>query len=229
MNSESVNPEPSHFTLRPGFAILVGFLVLTLYILGAAYGAAPTSLRFLAETPTQHEAVTPMAGMEMGGLFGWIRLLPWNNPVMVAIGFATVNLALGGVFSMVLIQEKIAILLSDTLFVPGYFHFLTVGSISLTFIAALIYVIPSLTGHLCWRPNVLARLIAPFIAPIITSPQRAVAKVTFRTVPAILAEPSGLSAGGSIERLSFNLSAFLEAPLRLFQSNCRPQSIHPKC
>ncbi|MFQ5755479.1 MAG: hypothetical protein ACE5H7_05220 [Acidiferrobacterales bacterium] len=56
-----------HFTLRPGFAIVAGFFVLALYILWAAYGAAPTSLRFLAETPTQHEAVTPMAGMEMGG------------------------------------------------------------------------------------------------------------------------------------------------------------------
>ncbi|MCH7880070.1 MAG: hypothetical protein IIB69_00580 [Proteobacteria bacterium] len=67
MNAESVNLEPRHFTLRPGFVILVGFFVLTLYILWAAYGAAPTSLRFLTETPTQHEAVTPMAGMEMGG------------------------------------------------------------------------------------------------------------------------------------------------------------------
>ena len=67
MISEGVKPEPRHFTLRPGFVILVGLLVLTLYILWAAYGAAPTSLGFLIETPTQHEAVTPMAGMEVGG------------------------------------------------------------------------------------------------------------------------------------------------------------------
>ena len=65
--SDAASAESRHFTLWRGFAILVGFFVLTLYILWAAYGAAPTSLRFLAETPTQHEAVTPMAGMEMGG------------------------------------------------------------------------------------------------------------------------------------------------------------------
>jgi cytochrome c oxidase subunit I len=98
------------------------------------------------------------------GLFGWMRLLPWENPAMAAVGMATVNLALGGVFSFVLIQEKLAVLLSDTFFVPGYFHFFTVGAISLTFIATLIYIIPALTGHLCWRPRVLCKL--PYILTI---------------------------------------------------------------
>ncbi len=98
------------------------------------------------------------------GLFGWIKSLPWDNPAMAAMGMATVNLALGGVFSFVLIQEKLAVLLSDTFFVPGYFHFFTVGAISLTFIATLVIVIPALTGHQCWRPKVLCRL--PFVLTI---------------------------------------------------------------
>jgi cytochrome c oxidase subunit II len=65
--SEVASPETRHFTLWRGFAILVGLLVLALYILWAAYGAAPTSLRFLAETPTERRAVTPMMGMDTGG------------------------------------------------------------------------------------------------------------------------------------------------------------------
>jgi len=89
------------------------------------------------------------------GLFGWIGMLPWRNPAMSAIGFAVVNLALGGALSFVLIQEKLAGLLSDTFFVPGYFHFLTVGTVTLTFIAALLYVLPALTGRPLWRPEVL--------------------------------------------------------------------------
>ncbi|MFZ3219817.1 MAG: cbb3-type cytochrome c oxidase subunit I [Rhodoferax sp.] len=92
------------------------------------------------------------------GLFGWMRKLPWGNPAMAAMGAAVINLALGGVFSFVLIQEKLAPLLSDTFFVPGYFHFLTVGTVSLTFLAALCYVLPGLTGARLWRPTVLARL-----------------------------------------------------------------------
>ena len=89
------------------------------------------------------------------GLFGWVAALPWRNPAMSAIGFAVVNLALGGALSFVLIQEKLAPLLSDTFFVPGYFHFLTVGTVTLSFVAALIYVLPALTGRALWRPQLL--------------------------------------------------------------------------
>ena len=49
-----------------------------------------------------------------------------------ALAIAVLSLALGGTFSFVLIQEKLAGLLSDTFFVPAYFHFLTVGTVSLT-------------------------------------------------------------------------------------------------
>ena len=56
------NPKFRHFTTRPGFAIFLGLLVLTLYFMWAAYGAAPTSLRFLAENRGES-----MGGMAMGG------------------------------------------------------------------------------------------------------------------------------------------------------------------
>jgi len=39
--------------------------------------------------------------------------------------------------------------------VPGYFHFLTVGTVTLTFLAALTYILPALTGRALWRPQVL--------------------------------------------------------------------------
>ena len=60
--AEKVNPKIRHFTTGRSFVIFVGLLVLALYLLWAAYGAAPTSLRFLAET--QGES---MGGMAMGG------------------------------------------------------------------------------------------------------------------------------------------------------------------
>jgi cytochrome c oxidase subunit II len=63
--SEAMNSETRHFTLRRWFAVLVGFFVLVLYGLWAAYGAAPTSLSFLTETPAEPAAVTPMAGMDV--------------------------------------------------------------------------------------------------------------------------------------------------------------------
>jgi len=146
-----------HMFLEPDLAEAVRVVgsLLSLFI------AVPTILVFVVIVASLESYARAQGGR---GLFGWIKLLPWRNPVMAAVGMAAVNMALGGVFSMVLIQERLAVLLSDTFYVPGYFHFLTVGGISLTFIAALIYVIPSLTGHRCWRPAVLARL--PYILTI---------------------------------------------------------------
>ncbi len=63
--SEGTKSESRHFTLRPGFAVLVGLFVLALYFLWAAYGAAPTSLSFLTEMPDEPAAVMPMAGMDV--------------------------------------------------------------------------------------------------------------------------------------------------------------------
>jgi heme/copper-type cytochrome/quinol oxidase subunit 2 len=56
------NPKLRHFTTRRGFVIFVGLFVLTLYLVWAGYGAAPTSLRFLADTQSEG-----MGGMAQGG------------------------------------------------------------------------------------------------------------------------------------------------------------------
>ncbi len=130
--------------------------------LAASVRALGSLLSLFISVPTVTVFLIIVASLEVHargagarGLFGWIRMLPWANPAMSAIGFAVVNLALGGALSFVLIQEKLAPLLSDTFFVPGYFHFLTVGTVTLTFLAALVYALPALTGRPLWRPELL--------------------------------------------------------------------------
>lgn len=73
----SKNAEKRHFTLRPGFTILVGLFVVSLYFVWAYFGAAPTSLNFGGESseesglPMPMESVkiesATMKGMAMGG------------------------------------------------------------------------------------------------------------------------------------------------------------------
>lgn len=89
------------------------------------------------------------------GLFGWLRMLPWKHPAMAAIALAVVNMGLGLAFAFVLIQEKLAPLLSDTFFVPAYFHFFTVGTVSLTLLAALAVMLPALSGRRIAWPRLL--------------------------------------------------------------------------
>lgn len=135
-----------HMFLEPGLAPIVRVLgsLLSLFI------SVPTVAVFLVIVVSL-EAHARARGAR--GLFGWIRLLPWREPAMTAIGMAVINLALGGTLAFVLIQEQLATLLSDTFFVPGYFHFLTVGTVSLTLLAALARMVPALSGRsLCAAP-----------------------------------------------------------------------------
>jgi cytochrome c oxidase subunit 1 len=96
------------------------------------------------------------------GLFGWIGLLPWKNPAMSALGVAVLSMALGIIFAFVLIQGQLAPLLSDTFFVPAYFHFFTLGTVSLTLLAAFAVVLPATGGRALWRPTLLRWL--PWVA-----------------------------------------------------------------
>jgi cytochrome c oxidase subunit 1 len=92
------------------------------------------------------------------GLFGWLRVLPWGNPSFSAIAMAALCALGGGTIANVLIQERLAPLVSDTFAVPGYFHFFTAGTVTLTFLGALLYMIPALwDGGVPW-PKLAARL-----------------------------------------------------------------------
>ncbi|MEK7245861.1 MAG: cbb3-type cytochrome c oxidase subunit I [Pseudomonadota bacterium] len=118
--------------------------VRTLGSLLSLFIGVPTVLVFLVLTASLEIAARKSGAR---GLFGWIACLPWRHPAMAAIGAAVINLALGGMFSFVLIQEKLAPLLSDTFMVPGYFHFLTIGTVTLSFLAGFVVALPALSGR----------------------------------------------------------------------------------
>ena len=139
--------------------------------LPGAVRIAGSLLSLLVSVPTLTAFLIIVASLEVHararggrGLFGWIRMLPWREPAMAAAGFAVVNMAFGIVLAFVLIQAELAPLLSDTFFVPGYFHFFTVGTVSLSFLAALAVILPAVTGRGLVLPN-LARF-TPHLATL---------------------------------------------------------------
>ena len=101
----------------------------------------PTILVFLLIVSSL-EASARASGAK--GIFGWLKMLPWKNAAFVCIAMAVINAAAGGALASVLIQGALAPLLSDTFFVPAYFHFFTAGTVTLTFIGLLIYLVPIL-------------------------------------------------------------------------------------
>jgi cytochrome c oxidase subunit I len=126
--------------------------------LPSAVRIAGSLLSLFVSVPTLSAFLIIVASLEVHararggrGMFGWIGALPWREPAMAAAGFAVVNMAFGLVLAFVLIQADLAPLLSDTFFVPGYFHFFTVGTVSLSFLAALALILPALRGRgLAW-------------------------------------------------------------------------------
>lgn len=137
-----------HMFLEPDLpgAVRVAGSLLSLFV------SVPTLTAFLIIVASLEVRARQHGGR---GLFGWIRLLPWRHPSMAAIGVAVLSMGLGLVFAFVLIQGELAPLLSDTFFVPGYFHFFTVGTVSLTLLAALAVVLPAVGGRAVWRPALL--------------------------------------------------------------------------
>jgi cytochrome c oxidase subunit I len=115
-------------------------------------------LSLLVSVPTLTAFLIIVASLEVharahgaSGLFGWLGFLPWRHPAMAAMGAAVISLSFGLVFAFVLIQGELAPLLSDTFYVPGYFHFFTVGTVSLTLLAAFAVMLPALRGcELSW-------------------------------------------------------------------------------
>ncbi len=142
-----------HMFLEPNLSETVRVVgsLLSLFV------AVPTVMAFLIIVSSL-EAHGRSRGAS--GRLGWVGALPWKNPVMAAIACAALNLGLGLTFAFVLIQEKLAPLFSDTFFVPGYFHFFAVGTVSLSFLAAMMVVLPALTGSAPWRPALLCRMPA---------------------------------------------------------------------
>lgn len=148
-----------HMFLEPDLPKLVqvGGSILSLFV------SVPTLTAFLiivASLEVHARAQTGFA--RRWSLFGWIGLLPWRHPSMAAMGVAVLSMALGLVFAFVLIQAELAPLLSDTFFVPGYFHFFTLGTVSMTLLAAMAVVLPALGGRPIWRPALMRTL--PWLA-----------------------------------------------------------------
>lgn len=144
-----------HMFLEPGLpgAVRVAGSLLSLFV------SVPTLTAFLIVVASLEVHARSQGAR---GLFGWLAMLPWRHPAMAGAGLAVVNMGFGIVFAFVLIQERLAPLLSDTFFVPGYFHFFTVGTISLTLLAALAVMLPALGGgRLAW-PGLLR--LMPWLA-----------------------------------------------------------------
>jgi cytochrome c oxidase subunit 1 len=89
-----------------------------------------------------------LAGRARGGqgLFGWIRRLPWSDPLVSSVILSMLLFALGGWGGAINASFGMNAVVHNTSWIPGHFH-TTVGSASaLTFMGAAYWLLPRLLG-----------------------------------------------------------------------------------
>ena len=121
--------------------------------------------------PSLLTAFTVVASMEHGarqrggtGYFGWLRALPWRDPVFTGMALAGLMFAAAGFSGMINAGMNINYLVHNTWWVVGHFH-LTIGTaVALTFMAVSYWFIPQMTGKKLWSKSVgLAQVLLWFL------------------------------------------------------------------
>ena len=109
-------------------------------------------LTFLVVIPSLLTAFSVGASLEIaarlrggGGWIGWVRHLPWKNPVFTAQVLAMVSFIPGGAGGVVNASYALDSAVHNTAWIPGHFH-ITVGTATtLTFFAISFWLLPHLT------------------------------------------------------------------------------------
>jgi cytochrome c oxidase subunit 1 len=104
--------------------------------------------------PSLVTAFTICASLEVAGrlrggkgLFGWIRTLPWGNPVVSSALLAMLLFLVGGFGGSINAAYALNSVVHNTAWIHGHFH-LTVGSaVALTFMGAAYYFVPRISGR----------------------------------------------------------------------------------
>ncbi len=104
--------------------------------------------------PSLVTAFTICASLEVAGrlrggtgLFGWIRKLPWGDPVVSSVLLAMLLFLVGGFGGAINAAYALNSVVHNTAWIPGHFH-LTVGSAAaLTFMGACYWLVPKVSGR----------------------------------------------------------------------------------
>lgn len=104
--------------------------------------------------PTMFTGFTVIASLEVAGrmrggkgLFGWIKTLPWENPMVLAGGLSLLMLTFGGFGGLINASYALNLLVHNTQWITGHFHLIFGGTTIIMYFAIAYYLWPQLTGR----------------------------------------------------------------------------------
>lgn len=111
-------------------------------------------LTILVSVPTLLTVFTITASMELAGrmrggtgLFGWIRALPWDRPMVLATGLAFFMLWFGGGGGLINMSYGMNAMVHNTSWVTAHFHLIFGGTVVIMYFAIAYEIWPALTGR----------------------------------------------------------------------------------
>jgi len=121
---------------------------------GAGFKFLHSVFTALVALPTLLTVFTICASVEIAarlrggrGAFGWIKALPWRNPMMLAVTFSFVMLGFGGAGGLINMSYQLDATIHNTQWITGHFHLIFGGAIVIMYFAIAYDIWPHLTGR----------------------------------------------------------------------------------
>ncbi len=119
---------------------------------GAGFKFVHAAMTGLVAVPTFLTVFTITASVEIAarlrggrGALGWLRALPWDNPVMLATAYAFVMLGFGGAGGLINMSYQLNETVHNTQWVTGHFHLIFGGTIVIMYFVLIYDLWPQLT------------------------------------------------------------------------------------
>ncbi len=121
---------------------------------GSGFKFLQSALTFLVALPTLLTVFSICASLEIAGrarggrgLLGWIRALPWDEPMILAVGLSLVMLGLGGFGGLVNMSYAMNSMIHNTSWVTAHFHLIFGGAVVIMYFAIAYEMWTRITGR----------------------------------------------------------------------------------
>jgi cytochrome c oxidase subunit I len=121
---------------------------------GSGFKYVQSFLTFLVSLPTLLTVFSISASLEIAGrarggrgLLGWVRALPWHEPMVLAVGLSLLMLAPGGFGGLINMSYTMNAMVHNTSWVPAHFHLIFGGTVVIMYFAIAYEMWPRITGR----------------------------------------------------------------------------------
>lgn len=118
---------------------------------GSGFKFVHAAMTAMVSVPTLLTVFTIVASAEVVGRlrggrgpFGWVKSLPWSNPMMLAVTYAFVMLGFGGAGGIINMSYQLNETVHNTQWVTGHFHLIFAGAIVIMYFMAAYELWPQL-------------------------------------------------------------------------------------